>query len=718
MLGTTTSTATVRAAWRPFSTTVSVGFASSSKRDPAAFWTSDERLIKAIRRRQETYRLAQVGNSARKKSDRVEAAQLANAEVRWLVQHVRKLQTDTAASEQNSRQILDRNSRRKLVAMATQMTRANVPLSYLLGSMPFGSLPVELTVRPPTLLPRPETEHWATAVVADLLRAIEASTTSSSSTPPTIRIADLCTGSGCVALLIAHALRSELGDDADWRVVACDRSPLAVHLARENAAKLGFSERNVRIVEADVFSDVDMDGLASIAGGPFDVVVSNPPYIPRREWQTLSAEVRAHEDPAALIGERDIPPATLERVPGEGIVQDGGSDVQRSFVDRTGLAFHQRLAELLYRPSFSARDSQWRAHGVPRLVAEYGKGQQRLVAKLHAELVAPADRLPRVVRLPKHQLVVVGVGNATTHPLTRHSIGQVVLDPLLARLVAHDAQIRRHLAQARDGLEQERTEALASGRIDPHARPDWTQPVPAQIPLSCASTEGQYLDPNDRVAMPTELTKVRAGKSGGWAATFPLLVRSDSSSHVYQVEVSLYKPSQAMNLSGVGLRAFLTAHHPNPTDPAVVDDTLVLQDDLDIDFGLVKSKSTGSASGHNGVRDILARLNVVDTKLARLRIGIGRPPPPAKEAKNEWLPSLGKKAAKAIPVDKWVLSKLSKDELASCTARDGAVVGQVETAALEWIQQRCAHIAAANDREPKLAMRKDQFGMHRSVWIY
>ncbi|GAC71596.1 predicted methyltransferase [Moesziomyces antarcticus T-34] len=717
MLSTITSTATVRAAWRPFSTTALVGAASSSSRDPAAFWTSDERLIKAIRRRQETYRLSQVGNSARKKSDRIEAAQLANAEVRWLVQHVRKLQTDTAASKSSSRQNLDRASRRKLVAMATQMTRASVPLSYLLGSVPFGSLPVELTVRPPILLPRPETEHWATQVVADLLRAIEASSTAGSSALTPIRIADLCTGSGCVALLIAHALRSKLGDDADWRVVACDRSPLAVQLARENATKLGFSERNVRIVEADVFSDADMDGLASIAGGAFDVVLSNPPYIPRREWQTLSAEVKAHEDPAALIGERDVSPATSDRVTGQDPVQDGQGDAQRSFINRTGLAFHQRLAELLYRPSFAARDSQLRAHGAPRLVAEYGKGQQRLVAKLHADLVAPADRMPRVVRLSGHQLVVVGVGNATTHPLTRHSIGQVVLDPLLARLVAHDAQIRRHLAQARERLEQERTEALASGRIDPHARPDWAQPVPARLPLSCASTEGQYLDPNDSVAMPSELTKVRAGKSGGWAATIPLLVRaSDCSSDVYQVEVSLYKPSQAMNLSGVGLRAFLTAHHPNPTDAAVVDDTLVLQDDLDVDFGLVKAKSTGSATGHNGVRDILARLNVADTRLARLRIGIGRPPAPTKEAQNEWLPRV--RAAKAVPVDKWVLSKLTKDELASCTAQDGEVVGQVEKATLEWIRQRCSELGVEDASEQRLAMRKDQFGIHRSVWIY
>ena len=136
------------------------------------FWTSDDPLIKGLRRRQESYRLRQVGDSARRKAERLEAVQLAKSEIRWIVQHVRKLQavsSSESSTGKSSKSTLNRASRRALVSMATKMTRENVPISYLLGSVPFGSLAEELTVRPPILLPRLETEHWATEVVTTLL---------------------------------------------------------------------------------------------------------------------------------------------------------------------------------------------------------------------------------------------------------------------------------------------------------------------------------------------------------------------------------------------------------------------------------------------------------------------------------------------------------------------------------------------------------------------
>ncbi len=96
-----------------------------------------------------------------------------------------------------------------------------------------------------------------------------------------------------------------------------------------------------------------------------------------------------------------------------------------------------------------------------------------------------------------------------------------------------------------------------------------------------------------------ELTKVSKGKSGGWSSTHTLLIpssptffpRSPSSSEdtIYQVHVSLFKPSHAMNLSGLALQHFLTSH------PATSDNVLVLQDELDQPFGEVKRKDTGSA---------------------------------------------------------------------------------------------------------------------------
>ena len=720
------------------------------------FWTSDDPLIKALRRRQESYRLRQVGDGARRKAERLEAVQLAKSEIRWIVQHVRKLQAASPSESSTgkaAKSTLNRASRRALVSMATRMTRENVPISYLLGSVPFGSLAEELTVRPPILLPRPETEHWATEVVTTLLDTL-------GTTPPErpVRVVDLCTGSGCIALLVADALRARLGTEGNWSVVACDRSPLAVELACENAQKLGFDPgSNVHILQADIFSDADMDNLANLAGGAFDLILSNPPYIPRREWNTLSPEVKTHEDPAALIGERDI-------LTSADATQC--SDARQSWLDRHGLAFHQRLGELLYRPTFSSA-----ARGLPRLVAEYGKGQQRMVEKLHAELRAPKDRLPRIVRVEGHKLVVVGVGNATTHPETRHSIGQVVLDPLLRGLVEQDRRVRARLGEIRDQLEQTRLEALESGRVDRDQRRDWSEPVPMRFTVHTSPSSSGRTDKAadggvtelqlDEVGeAPARLSKVTEGKSGGWAAHLSLLVPSTPAfftsrgvpEDVYQVDVALYKPSQAMNLSGVGLRHFLHAHHPFYTSPSlqhsdaagetgwrIEDDVLVLQDELDLAFGEVKPKHAGSARGHNGVRDILARLDIPDStskskggegagaKLSRLRIGIGRPeltPAPAKK-EGGWLPaSLQGRKSKPVPIDRWVLSPLTEEELDSCRTVQGesSVAAQVHNATVEWITQRCHSLTRRIETNEggamKVTSRKDQFGVYRTVWVH
>lgn len=716
-------------------------------REVHPFWASDTLLVRAIRRRQEAYRLRQVGEGARRKADQLEAIQLAKSEVRWLVQHIRKLQAEPSGNPSSSKpnDTLNRASRRQLVSMAMRMTRQNVPLSYLLGSVPFGSLPKELTVRPPILLPRSETEHWATEVVRTLvesLKAAERNAAASSTRGQQIRVVDLCTGSGCIALLIADALRTHLGADGSWKVVACDRSALAVELATENALKLGFAVNEdgayVHIVPADIFSDADMDRLAQLAGGPFDLIVSNPPYVPRREWNALAPEVKLHEDPAALIGERDVSPASA---PLPSTASSGNErDARQGWLDRAGLAFHYRLAELLYRPTFSTSSPC-----LPRLVAEYGKGQHRAVEKLHAELKAPKDRLPRIVRVQGHKLVVVGVGNATTHPLTKHSIGQVVLDPLLQELVEEDRKVRTRLREISDELEQTRAEAVESKRIDLASRQDWARPVPTQLRVFNTDGSGETrFDTTGGQAQPSspeQLAKVGRGKSGGWAATISLLVAPTpvaADSIIYQVDVLLYKPSQPMNLSGVGLKAFLHAHHPrfaaDAKGPAPYEDVLVLQDELDLAFGEVKRKDAGSARGHNGVRDILARLGIPDSppalqsragqvtmresgsgpRLTRLRIGIGRPDT--------------SKDAKRIPIDRWVLSPLSADQLASCrSAQPGTVLDQVRQQTLGWLSDRC-HTLASNlahpplTREPEhppLSVRssKDPFGILRTIWV-
>uniref|UniRef100_V5EV34 Methyltransferase domain-containing protein n=2 Tax=Kalmanozyma brasiliensis (strain GHG001) TaxID=1365824 RepID=V5EV34_KALBG len=508
-----------------------------------------------------------------------------------------------------------------------------------------------------------------------------------------VRVVDLCTGSGCIALLVADALRTRLGTGGSWRVVACDQSPQAVELAQENAVKLSFTinepDSNLHIVQADIFDDAAMDQLASLAGGPFDLILSNPPYIPRREWLSLPAEVKQHEDPAALIGERDAtsPP-------------DPSSNGRQDHLDRMGLTFHERLAHLLYRSSFSTSTP-----GLPRLVAEYGKAQHANVERLHIHLTPPKDRLPKIIKV-SGQLVVIGVGNATTHPNTRHSIGQIVLDPLLTSLVEQDRSVRSRLREVRDVLEQ--------GRLVHADRAGWDVPVPSHLPNLDLDAPPPPL--------PSSLLKV-TGPSGGWTATLPLLIpssprffssRNPEDSTVYQVNVLLFKPAHAMNRSGVALKAFLASHGAEySSDRPPSDDVLVLQDELDLPFGEAKRREGGSARGHNGVRDIIARLAIPveptkkgqeGPKLSRVRIGIGRP------------------TGKGTRVDRWVLSPLTEEEMHSCkTEAEGTVLSQVQRHTLEWVRERCTtltrEMGADVEKHDRVSSRKDQFGVLRTVWV-
>ncbi|MCB9840755.1 MAG: peptide chain release factor N(5)-glutamine methyltransferase [Phycisphaeraceae bacterium] len=107
---------------------------------------------------------------------------------------------------------------------------------------------------------------------------------------PAWRIADVCTGSGCIAIAIAKHL-------ARARVVATDISGDALAVARDNAARHGVDGR-IEFVRGDL--------LAALRGkGPFDVIVSNPPYIPDDEWADVPANVKDYEPTIALRGGTD-----------------------------------------------------------------------------------------------------------------------------------------------------------------------------------------------------------------------------------------------------------------------------------------------------------------------------------------------------------------------------------------------------------------------------
>ncbi len=146
------------------------------------------------------------------------------------------------------------------------------PLQHLEGRAEFRGL--EFEVNADVLIPRPETEELVQAVLDAGL-------------PEAARVADLGTGSGCIA--IALAVRRPA-----WRLHAVDLSAVALRVAKRNAAKHGVAER-VAFVECD-FATVPDDGR-----GLYDAVVSNPPYIPEEEWRGLEPEVRDHEPKGALV---------------------------------------------------------------------------------------------------------------------------------------------------------------------------------------------------------------------------------------------------------------------------------------------------------------------------------------------------------------------------------------------------------------------------------
>jgi release factor glutamine methyltransferase len=157
---------------------------------------------------------------------------------------------------------------------------SGMPTQYLTGRQEFWGLDFE--VGPGVLIPRPETEHIVEVALARL---------SSHRTEP-LAIADVGTGSGCIAVALACELpRAQL--------VATDISAVALEFARRNAQRHGVSNR----IEFRQMNLLDV----SAQGTRFDVMVSNPPYIGRGESAQLQREVREHEPPEALFaGDRGV----------------------------------------------------------------------------------------------------------------------------------------------------------------------------------------------------------------------------------------------------------------------------------------------------------------------------------------------------------------------------------------------------------------------------
>lgn len=155
---------------------------------------------------------------------------------------------------------------------------AGVPVHYLVGEREFMGLMFAVDER--VLIPRPETEllvehvaQWAREERAGL-------------------IVDVGTGSGCIAVSLAHLLPQAT-------VYATDLSPAALEVARANAVRHGVQDR-VILLAGDLLTPLPPD-----VAGRLDAVVSNPPYVPQDQASALAREIREHEPPEALFAPGD-----------------------------------------------------------------------------------------------------------------------------------------------------------------------------------------------------------------------------------------------------------------------------------------------------------------------------------------------------------------------------------------------------------------------------
>lgn len=204
------------------------------------------------------------------------------------------------------------------------------PLWYVLGNTEFYGYPILVDER--VLIPRPETEELAALAVEEVRSGKK-------------RVLELCTGSGCVAIALAK--------ETDGSVTATDISADALALAKENAEANGAS---VAFLESDLFEKVE---------GVYDVIVANPPYIPRAEISSLQREVKEFEPLLAL---------------------DGGED---------GLEFYRRIA---------AEVSRYLTDGGV-LLLECGEGQAEKICGLlpmEAEIIQDLEGAKRIVKAVYH----------------------------------------------------------------------------------------------------------------------------------------------------------------------------------------------------------------------------------------------------------------------------------------------------------------------------
>jgi release factor glutamine methyltransferase len=217
----------------------------------------------------------------RRVADRLRRAGVESAEreAEWLLLHA--LRIDRSAYWADPRAPLGADEAIALEEITAQRER-RVPLQLILGAVPFHG--VTLLVAPKVFVPRPETEELVEAVLASGL-------------PTQGALLDWGTGTGAIAVALLAALPG-------WTGVGADREGRALFVAAVNAFRNGVGDRYWSVY-ADLTAPDPPTLFSPIDRGPFDVVVSNPPYVRRGDIPGLMTEVRDHDPREALDGGDD-----------------------------------------------------------------------------------------------------------------------------------------------------------------------------------------------------------------------------------------------------------------------------------------------------------------------------------------------------------------------------------------------------------------------------
>lgn len=241
------------------------------------------------------------------------------------------------SGESEAKFLADPNQRVNIdgVERCAAQLAAGCPVQYVTGRTEFCDMTFH--VDGSVLIPRPETEElvlWAEQCAADHRNP---------------RILDVCTGSGCIAIVLAAHLPQA-------KVTALDISHAALETARRNASMNGV---RIRFIEDDA-----LNGVPSLAGETFDIIVSNPPYIPHSEIESMHVNVTRYEPHEALFVD-DADPLVFYRAIARAartMLSEGGSllfEVHEAWAERT--------AEMLRREGFGQTEVRIDLFGKPRM---------------------------------------------------------------------------------------------------------------------------------------------------------------------------------------------------------------------------------------------------------------------------------------------------------------------------------------------------------------